>query len=322
MLLPTPDDAPTWIGGAVGALGGWDRMHELQREIVTDLAEIVYGIPPSDRIPALGAEEVLTAGADELLRKQIVRLAVMVEITDRALERRVTRGVEQYAARLGVRTVLVHEARALAEHHAVLLHTDLLRHSWTAHETVRESLSGRIVELSRSKLAYLGIGHDDAIANRWRALRDLPDGTWGRGVADFYARHGFPFPGEPHGIYEIGARHDFVHVLAGYDATPEGELDTFALIAATMPDEQGLTLLAVTLGIFQNGSIRHMSGKRVAMARTDTLADPGALRRWVEAFRRGSECRVDLMGGIDHFAMAPLPLDEACRQVGLPPART
>ena len=321
MFLPNPEDCRTWIGGAVGALGGWERIHDLQREMLRDLAETIGGIPADEEIPALGTEEILVAGVSPELRRQIVRLAVIVELTDQALERSTTRGVEQYAARLGVRTVLVHEARALAEHHTVLLHTDLLRHSWTAHETLHESLSGRLVELVRSKLSYLGVGHDEKIAARWRGLRDLPEGTWGRGVADFYARHGFPFPGERHGIYEIGARHDFVHVLAGYDATPEGELDTFALIAATMPEEQGLTLLAVTLGIFQNGSIRHMMGKRVQMARSDTLADPGAVRRWIEAFRRGSECTVDLMGGVDHFAMAPLPMEEACRRVGLGPAR-
>jgi hypothetical protein len=322
MFLPAPADARTWIGGALGALGGLERMHDLQREIVDDLGVVIYGFAPGEVIEPLSTETILTAGVGPELRAQMVRLAVVLELTDRALERSTTRGVEQFAARLGVRTVLVHEARQLAEHHTVLLHTDLLRHSWTARETAREALSGKVVELVRSKLSYLGIGHDDTIADRWRSLRDLPDGTWGRGVADFYERHGFAFPGEPHGIYEIGARHDFIHVLADYDATPEGELDTFALIAATMPDEEGLTLLAVTLGIFQNGSIRHMSGKRVVMARSDTLADPGAAKRWVDAFRRGAACSVDLMAGIDHFAMADLPIDEARRQVGLTPART
>ena len=141
----------------------------------------------------------------------------------------------------------------------------------------------------------------------------------GRGVADFYARHGFPFPGERHGIYEVGARHDFVHVLAEYEATPEGELDVFAFIAACMPDEKGLVLLAVTIGLFQDGAIHHVAGKAVKIARTDTLGDPGAAARWAEALDRGRRCPVDVMGGIDHFALAPMPLDEARVRLGVVP---
>ena len=45
---------------------------------------------------------------------------------------------------------------------------------------------------------------------------------------------GFPFPGEPGGIYEVGALHDWVHVLTDYNTSPEGEIDVFAFIAATM----------------------------------------------------------------------------------------
>lgn len=321
MLIPSDEDARQWLGAAIGALGGRHALHDLQAEILAEIGWQLFGLDPSRPIDVLDADDVIASGASEELRRQIINLAIVIELTDHALERTTTRDVEAFAAAIGVRTGLVHETRALAEHHAVLLHADLVRHSWVVRETIRESVSGRIVELSRSKLAWMGVGHDETLARRWRALRDLPTGTWGRGVADFYERHDFPFPGEPHGIFDIGARHDFIHVLGDYDATPEGELETFGLIAATMPGDQGLTLLAVTLGIFQNGSIRHMAGKRVGMARSDTLADPGVTRRWVDSIRRGMACTVDLMAGIDHFAMAGLPIDDARRAVGLPPAR-
>ncbi|MFM7224943.1 MAG: hypothetical protein ACKO1Y_05855, partial [Actinomycetota bacterium] len=178
---------------------------------------------------------------------------------------------------------------------------------------------GRLVDLAGSKLAYTGLVADEAIARKWRSLADRPAGSWGRELAEFYRRHEFPFPGERHGIYEIGARHDFVHVLTDYDATPEGELDVFAFIAAAMPDARGLSLLAVTLGIFQNGAIRRVMGKRVRMARTDTLQDAGASLRWADAFRRGRLSGTDVMGGVDHFALAPLPLDEVRARLNVVP---
>ncbi len=52
----------------------------------------------------------------------------------------------------------------------------------------------------------------------------------------------------------------------------------FSFIAAPMPDDRGVVLLALTLGLFQNGSIRHVGGKRIPNVRTDTLSDPAVVR--------------------------------------------
>jgi hypothetical protein len=113
-----------------------------------------------------------------------------------------------------------------------------------------------------------------------------------------------------------------VHVLAGYETTPEGELDVFAFIAASMVDERGLVLLAITLGLFQNGSIRHVAGKRIKNARSDTLTDAGAVERFTEALRRGNLCTTDVMGSVDMFAHRDEPIDEVRARFGVVPERT
>jgi hypothetical protein len=286
------------------------------------VARTVYGIDvDADPIVPLAPEAVMAAGPSPELRRQAVHLMVVLELIADPVPPTQAAAVEHYAHALGVHSSLLDDARHLAHHHIALMYADLQRSSWYTEETVEESEQGKLAELIRSKFAYVGVAPDEAIARRWEALRDLPEGSWGRGVADFYERHHFPFPGERHGIYEIGARHDFVHVLAGYDATPEGELDVFAFIAAAMPDEKGLVLLAVTIGLFQNGGIHHVMGKKVRIARTDTLSDPGAAERWAEALDRGRRCPVDVMGGIDHFALAPLPLDEVRSRLGVVPTR-
>lgn len=320
MLLPEPDDARTAFGAVLGAFGGIERLDDLSQRILVDLAIAVYGIDlVADPVAPLSAAEVRAGTASDALRHQIVHLLVVLEFAAHPLPEDLARDIADYAHALGISSTLVRDARELARGHLAVVYADLQRHSWYAQETVAESLHGKLAELIDSKLAYIGIAADKKIATRWRSLGDMPPGSWGRGVADFYERHGFPFPGERHGIYEIGAKHDFVHVLTDYDATPEGELDVFAFIGACMPDQRGLVLLAVTLGIFQNGAIHHVMGKRVKIARTDTLADPGAVARWVDAFRRGRECPVDVLGGVDHFALAPLPLSDVRAQLGVPP---
>lgn len=321
MLLPEPPDARLALGATLGALGPDDGLQDVQRRVLHDVADLVYGIDlAAAPIEPLDAVAFLATEPSAALRRQAVHLMVVAELVADPVVAAQARSVERYAHALGVHLSLLEDAKRLAHHQIALMYADMQRSSWYTEQTVELSLHGRLGELLRSKIAYTGLVRDEAIARRWEALRDLAEGSWGRAVADFYERHGFPFPGEVHGIYEIGARHDFVHVLTGYDATPEGELDVFAFIAAAMPDEKGLVLLAVTIGLFQNGAIHRVAGRKVRIARTGTLGDDGAAARWAEALDRGRRCPVDVMGGIDHFALAPLPLDEVRHRLGVVPA--
>jgi hypothetical protein len=226
-----------------------------------------------------------------------------------------------YATALGVDEPMVHAAREFTEHHAALLYFDIERNCEFTEETKRRALHGHFWRVLRNKLAYSGIAADREIAERWEALDGCADGTWGHELARFYHEHEFPFPGERHGISEVGARHDWIHVLAGYDATAEGEIDVFAFIAASMSDPKGFAQFVMTLGLFQNDSIHHVAGKRVAMARTDTLADPGAVTRWAEAMHRGALCNADVMH-LDHFAWRDEQLESVRERFGVFPKRS
>jgi hypothetical protein len=305
----TREQAVVCLRGIVGALTpGGGALEPVQlgtlRAIATELWDC--DLDPAAVKPA-GPEEVAAALAEPWRRHRLVQLMVTLELLLHPLPRRVGREVARYARELGVDEPTVHAARRLAAHQTALMYACIQRNSWYPAQTRREIRHGELAEVVRSKLAYYGLGHDERLARRWRALGGCPEGSWGRGVFDFYRDNGFPFPGEPHGIYEVGARHDWVHVLTDYGTSPEGEIDVFAFIAAAMPDTQGFILLVVTLGIFQNGSIRHMFGKRVPCAGTDALAAELAPRRFADALRRGEACTVDVLG-LDHFAHAREPL--------------
>jgi hypothetical protein len=312
MLFPTEGDAVAVLATVRDTVAGVGGLDPLGAEVFAGIARTMYGVDPS----ALGsALETLTP--DEA--RQAVSLLVVLEYVAHPLRPEMVQAVEGAARRLGVHLQLVDDARELAREHFRLLYMDLERQSWYTAETVHQSLRGRFLDLIRSKLAYEGVAPSRAIARKWEGLRDCAPGTWGRAVADFYERHAFPFPGERHGIYELGARHDWVHVLADYETTPEGEIDVFAFIAASMGSERGLVLLAFTLGLFQNASINRVDGKVVSIARSDTLSDPGAVDHFVDALRRGRACQVDVMGTLDLFAHKDDPLDEVRSRFGIPP---
>ncbi len=318
MLLPTETDAARVLGIVQAAFAPVGGLDELQESVLGGIASSLYGLDLAD--VAVATDDVASS-ATEAERVHAVHLMVVLELVEHPLDTRVAPSVEHYAHRLGVSLTLLRDARELARGHFAWMYLDLQRHSWYEEETIKESLRGRWEELVRSKLAYTGVVADKVIEEKWRALRDCPGGSWGKTVADFYDRHGFPFPGERFGIYELGARHDWIHVLAGYETTPDGELDVFAFIAASMTDERGLVLLAITLGLFQNGSIRHVAGKRIKNARSDTLSDDDAVARWVEAFRRGNLCTSDVMGSVRLFEHKDEPLDEVRARFGVVPLR-
>jgi hypothetical protein len=318
VLLPTETDAPRVLGmvkAAFEPVGGFD---ELQHSVIDGLASSLYGLNLT-AVPVADAAAVAQATKEE--RLHAVHLMVVLEFIEDPLSTRVAASIEECAHGLGVSHTLLRDARRLAKGHFAWMYLDLQRHSWYEEETIKESVRGRWSELVRSKLAYTGVVADPIIAHKWRSLRDCPAGSWGKAVADFYDAHEFPFPGERHGIYELGARHDWVHVLAGYETTPEGELDVFAFIASSMKDERGLVLLAITLGLFQNGSIHHVAGKEIKIARSDTLTDDGAMDRWVEAFRRGNLATTDVMGTVRLFEHKNDQLDDARERFGVVPLR-
>lgn len=312
MLLPADADAPAALAtvrATFEAAGGFDPT---AGAVFSEITRTVYGLDPD----ALGPPPArLRAG----VARPAVALMALLEYVAHPLRPDESTAVTREARRLGVRLGLVEDAPALAHRHFHLVYMDLERQSWYTSETLRESVRGRWLELLRSKLAYEGVVPARPIARKWTGLRECAPGTWGRSVADFYERHEFPFPGQRHGIYELGARHDWVHVLADYGTDAEGEIDVFGFIAASMVDEHGLVLLAFTLSLFQNGSVHRVDGKVIEAARTDTLSDPDAVPRFVDALRRGRDCTTDVMGSLNLFAYKDAPLDEVRRRFGVGP---
>ncbi len=255
------------------------------------------------------------------LRSNLADVAVLMELTEHPASAECERHLERYLGELGIDVPDVEIARDTARDHLVRLHADLLRNSWYTEQTVDSVGSGKLWEYARSKLAYYGVAGDKRISDRWLALGDCGEGTWGRGVFDFYRVHNFPFPGEPHGIYEIGALHDWVHVLTDYGTDPEGEIDVFAFIAQTMDDDRGFVQFIFTLALFQNASVKTVGGLKVAIATSDTLDQEGVPERLADSLSRGSVCTADVMGGVDHFALAEVPLEELRRRWRIPEKR-
>ena len=133
----------------------------------------------------------------------------------------------------------------------------------------------------------MGLSTDDAeLAEQWAALGDLPAGTLGRGVWEFYTARGFTFPGLAGSAPPLLAQHDWVHVLAGYGSTLEAELEVFAFIARANDRPEGFSLLAMVVSLFETGALEPRHGHVRRRARPAVARRDGDARRRRHAPRR------------------------------------
>ena len=316
----TPEEGLNAVRAVLGGLQSDGYPTPIQRDVIHQVALHMFAVDiDADDIAPMDAAEVAAVVVDPVLRRRLVQAIVAVEMLDEP-STALALHVRNFARQLGVDEPMVNAARRAADGQRALMYADIQRSSYYTEEAAREILRGHVWRLVRSKLAYSNVVPSRAIERKWASLADMPAGSLGRTTADFYRIHHFPLPGARRGIGEVGAHHDFVHVLADYPPTPEGEIDVFAFIAMCMEDPRGFVQLVMTLGLFQNATITHVAGKRVAIARSGTLDEAGAPGRFGVALHRGAVCRVDALC-MDHFAIAPEPLDVLRDRFAIAPAR-
>ncbi len=315
----TPETAELFVRATLGGVNVDGSPTPLQHELIRQVAEHVFGLTVDvttlEPLDAASAKELID---DPALARRLVQAIVTLEMLDDPVPPALATHIRRYARTLGVDEPMVNAARHAARGHLALMYADIQRNSYYTHEAIEQAVDGHLWRALRSKFAYSNLVPSRSIERRWAALADMPKGSLGHTTAEFYRVHEFPIPGARHGIGEIGAHHDFVHVLADYAPNPDGEINVFAFIATAMDDPKGFVQLVMTLGLFQNSTITHVAGKRVELARGGTLSEPGACERFADALHRGATCKVDALG-MDHFAIAAEPLDALRERFGILP---
>lgn len=160
--------------------------------------------------------------------------------------------------------------------------------------------------------------HDSDLARRWRRMEELPSGTLGKLVTEFYEARGFTYPGMPGSVPPLLAQHDFVHVLADYGTRVESELEVFAFIAWSGHDVHAFSILETVVALFETGYLAKGAG--VFEADPGHLSSPGMVKRFADALRRATECSVRSNWlRMDWFSMADFPVNTLRKHFGILP---
>lgn len=330
MPLPLPDDEHVLLGppdraevgqlvrAVVSAVTPAEGLTELQRLLVRALFVSMTGheVDPDDVVTVPVPEAAAKMARRNLaFRTRIVQVSLLCGLVLAPMPADVAARLRGLADELAVDDDIISVAQAYADGALDLAATDFARNGYLASVD-----PGRLRAVHAAALAssWGQVVDDPVLAARWAALEQLPVGTIGRGVADFYRDRGFVYPGLPGSAPPLLAQHDWVHVLAGYGTTVENELEVFAFIARANDDPRAFSLLAMVVSLFETGYLATGAGL--------FEADPGHLRRsgmpsrLADAMRRGA-----LMPGsrdfleLDWFEVADRPVTTVREEFGLPP---
>ncbi len=319
---PDAAEARLIAGGVAGAVSPTGGLTSLQQVMIESVTESMTGfVVPVSALPRLGPEEFGRAMSDrdELFRAFMLRFMLMAALVLNPLPEDVVDRIDGYARELGVESDMLRVAHRFARGSLGLALVDFQRSGYM--ETWDPSRSHALHTSRELADAWQDVASDEPLARQWETLRDLPDGTLGREVANFYDARGFVFPGRPGSAPPLLAQHDWVHVLAGYGSTVESEIEVFGFIAQANDDARAFSLLAQVISLFETGYTA--SGLGLFQYDRGHLSHRGVAVRLADALRRGALAAaanhsIDFLA-VDWFEHAELPTDEARTRFGIAP---
>lgn len=282
---------------------------DTDKEAIAATTRYIFQLEPQFGLAGLmplSPSRVSALASEPDLARQAVSFAAIIAFLDGTINIAKLHAVIKLAGTLNVLDEFVDDLARLASGKL----TDAIDHMTLA---TAESVTGR--KFIRAEIAPwlrpYNAEPDPALATRFHALSRLPGDTFGYAFAAFYEENNYAYPGEPAALnFALAVPRDSVHVLAGYDTSPRGELLTAAMTATMHPGQamSGHVLPAILswhLGIPLNDAADSATG----------ALDP---QEFWYAWALGEDTAADLFAPDWNFWSAAIQPIEAVREaVGL-----
>jgi len=317
LIHTSPDQAPLLAAAVVSACRlGHEWPSSLQPQLLQLLFHRLLGVAfDLDQLAPVEPAELGEALPQPAQRREFIELLVLMEMVCRPIPPELQASVEFWASALGVddRTVLL--ARDLTRHAQARATADFYRLNWIGEGDDQLDPHFQALLGQYGSVAYaLTMEPDPVELRRWAGLEQCPPQSLGRGLWDFYQQRGFRLPGEPGAANAALAHHDWVHLVAGYDTTPIGELEVTAFMAAASASPGAMLGFLGAVSIYETGLLKSVV---LQEPYRQILSDPSGCERVAEAIRCGAACRVDPLLEVDYFSLADQPLQLIREQWGL-----
>jgi hypothetical protein len=255
-------------------------------------------------------QELADAVTSPALRRQVLSAMVIMRLLDEEGSTEDAALVNRFAAVLDVDSNEVRNLQQIADGDMFRLKLDVARRVWITEHLAERWAKGGLRWLARAVGTKLGLAEQTPLADRYRALGTLPEGTVGRTYFKSMRADGFPLPGEKGSQVEPVVIHDLMHVLSGYRTDAEGEIQTAAFSAGNRKQDPFTYIFFVLcqfhLGIIEAPFSFSARGR----------FDPAAV---VRAVHRGMAVNTDLSSGWDPWSIMEMTVDDARASLGVPP---
>ena len=317
LLQPDPAAALLGLRAMKTVASATGPMSPVRRTLLDAARRVILRVDADiDALAPITPTEFAAGFALPELREQFTNGMLVMALSDGVPPREMVADVEAFAKAIGVSTPALTDLRLLAEGYMTIFKIDFLRRSQIADIMKNQFEQKGPLGLAKAVLTMRGMMEDPALASRYRAWKDLPEGTLGRSLVEFYAKNGFSLPGERKGFPEAGLYHDLCHVLGGYGTDPEGEVQVAAFTAG-FKKERPLFIMLFAVLIFSTGV--NMRPSNEEFTTVGVLGKPGMADRIFAAMARGTKVNQDLSDKWDYWAVAALPLDEVRRRLNVSP---
>ena len=293
-------DAPMMAAAVVSAcrINGWTN--ELQPQFLSvifkDLMACDYDFLTLEPI---SIEQFAKAIPEPEKRNEVLDLMLAVEMLCSAIPQEVADSIGIWAEKLGIANDGLALVRDLAKKSIAQAQQDFYR---TNHYHEKDMASPQFTQLeNKYGLDAIMLTMEDSpeLVARYESLQHCAAGTFGRGLWDFYKKRNFSFPGFIGGVNESVAHHDWIHVLADYDSDGIGEMEVAAFSTMATDSPGAVMSFLGVLSIFQGGLLKTIVGSAPHLGH-ELEVEKGA-ERISNALKRGKECNLDLIVGINFF---------------------
>ncbi|MGK0224478.1 MAG: hypothetical protein ACI9ON_003734 [Limisphaerales bacterium] len=252
---------------------------------------------------------------DQQQSRQLIQQMIIVSLADGPPNKSQSDLILDYSQTLGVQEPAVKVTRSLMQGNNLRF-----RLSFYPRCNVRDYIikqyrtQGGVLGVIKGLMGFRGLIENRSLGDKFRSLEKFPEHTFGHQLFVHCRTNEINFPGEKGGFPVGAVWHDFGHVLAGYDTTPEGEIQAAAFQAGNRQNDTAFFTMLFAILI-------HTSGVNMAPIEMPILKGrigiDNLANKMFDAWLQGTKSTVDLASDWDFWAYLELPLTEARSRMGI-----
>ena len=307
----TEDEARCFLSGmkAVATLHGTRPLEALAGEMLDAVRRhVLHSETELDALPDASAAELAAQIRQPGRREEFLQFLILMPYLPMQVDAEQVAVVDEIARELGLDPTTLTDLHRVRDDRLKRLVLDFSRRGLSEYAGA-DGFWEQLRAVARPLHQFVG---DKQVAERYQGLEELPEGSLGRTLYQFYRARSFPLPGEKKSFSEFLITHDCCHILAGFNTDMNGEVSVAGFEAGLFDGDFGFELLLEVILDFHMGKTFTTAG----------LLPPGTGHFDPEdvliGYERGLACKVNPIQGWDFWEAAGQQVVELRQSYGLP----